>query len=222
MRKAITAVVAVLLIGSSAMAQINLQSQNWNFGLNNAINLSGGAGTAATIQGIGTLSVQDIGVNPDQNGDPTATASQGVGVALFQAGGVETFGKVPAGLTQSLTVAGVGLVTGIPFPAGQVQSVGDAGDATLQYEGVSVGGTQNLTKASGAGAEVEGLNLAAFGMGQVAVNTCVDGVQASVIIGGQFSELAGAAQSVGTVTTGMNATVQQYQAANTPPAPDEP
>lgn len=224
MVRAITlSAIVVLLVGSGAMAQINIQTQNWDFGLTNNIGLGGGAGNASTTQGIGTVIVQNIGINPDE-GDPpayTATAWQSVGVALFQTGGATTHGKVEAGLDQSLSVSGLGLISGTPFSAGQVQSIADGGGATLQYEGVQVEGTQKLEKGSGASAEVDGLNLTSFGMTQVGANTCVGGCQTSLILGGQYSALEGAAQGTGTVETGMNATVQQYQSANNPPAQTE-
>lgn len=222
MKKVIAAVVAVLVIGSSAIGQINLQFEYWDLGLNNTINLSGGPGTAGTTQGIGTLSVQDLGINPDMNGDPTATAGQGIGAALFQTGSTETGGGLIV-LDQDLNVKGIGItVNGTPLPAGQTQSIGDLAGPTLQYQGASVDGDQKLEKGVGSAANANGLNLAAFGMGQSAGNNCADGCQLSLILGGQFSEIDGAAQSKGTVVTGMTAIVQQFQSANNPPVPVQP
>jgi len=214
MKKVIAvAVVTVLLVGSSAIAQINLQGQNWGLGLTNDIVLSGGASEASTIQGIGTLGMQDIGINPDMNGDPTVSASQGIGAALFQTGSVYTGGAV-ATLEQDLTVQGWALGNNGP---GQVQSVGDLAGPAMEFQGVKVDGKNDIDKQRGSDANVDGLNLVAFGMGQEVGNNCADGCQLSLILGGQASSLDGTAQSVGGVLSTMTATVVQIQVANTPP-----
>jgi hypothetical protein len=223
MKKVITAsVVAVLLVASSAMAQIDLQYQYWNFGLSNDMDVAGGPGVAETIQSVGTLSVQNLGINPDVGGvDPTATASQGIGLILVQGGETET-GGAHVGLLQNLNIQGIGItVNGAVIPAGQAQQIGDLSGPTMQYEGVAVSGDQTLDKARGSDGESEGFNLAGFGMGQSAGNNCADGCQLSVILGAQFSELEGAAQATGTIVTSMTATVQQFQTANNV-APVEP
>lgn len=215
MVKVMTLSVAILVISSAAFAQIDLQYQGWNLGLTNSIALSNGAGTGSTIQGIGTLNVQDLGVNPNSQDVPTTTASQGIIAALFQDGNAETEGKGNISLEQTMGVTGLGItVNGTPLLAGQTQMIGDGGDSSLQYEGASVVGGQTLEKGSGAAANADGLNLVGFAMGQTGGNNCVDGCQLSVIIGGQFSELVGTAQGVGTITTGASATVQQFQTAN--------
>jgi hypothetical protein len=61
MKKALVgSVVAVLLVGTSAMAQINLQYQDWQLGLNNSMSASGGVTTVGSVQGLGTLSTQNL------------------------------------------------------------------------------------------------------------------------------------------------------------------
>jgi hypothetical protein len=211
MRKALAfAVVAVLVAGSTAVAQINLQGQDWNLGLTNLMNLTGGPSEAETIQGIGTLSMQNIGINPDQNGDPTASASEGIGAALFQTGEVET-GGATADLKQHLTLKGATLGQMGP---GQVQSVGDLAGPAQEFQAVAVNGDQTLTKGRGSEAEINGLNLVAFGMGQEEGNNCAEGCQLSLILGGQASSIEGGAQAVATVGTIMTATVTQVQMAN--------
>ena len=215
-------IVVVLLVSSGAMAQIDLQYQGWDFSLGNAISMDGGPGSADTTQGIGTISVQNLGINPTLEGEPTVGAAQGFGVALFQTGGVET-GGAEITLGQDVSAEGVGLtVNGTPFPAGQTQQIGDLAGPTTQYEGVLVEGSQDLEKKVGSNAGAEGLNIAAFGMGQTAGNNCAQGCQGSIIIGGSYSQLEGAAQSEGTVGTTMSAQVQQFQAANGEPAPVQP
>jgi hypothetical protein len=214
MKKVITvAVVAVLLVGSSAIAQINLQGQNWGLGLNTDITLSGGTADGSTIQGIGTLSMQNIGINPDQNGDPTVSASQGIGAALFQDGAVHTGGALTT-LNQDLLVQGWTLGNNGP---GQVQSVGDLAGPAMEFQGVKVDGLNDIDKGRGSEANADGLNLVAFGMGQEVKNNCADGSQLSLILGGQYSVLDGTAQAVGGVTSTMTALVVQVQVANTPP-----
>ena len=120
MCKGITAsVVALLVLGSSAMGQVNLQFHGWNLGVTNNINLSGGTSEGETTQGIGTLSVQDLGINPDEGGDPTAGAAQGIGAVLFQTGGATTGGG-SISVVQGLNVVGVGIeVNDQELPAGQ-------------------------------------------------------------------------------------------------------
>jgi hypothetical protein len=217
MKKALVfAVVAVLVAGSSAMAQINLQGQDWNLGLTNSMLLIGGPSEASTIQGIGTLSMQELGINPDENGEPTAEAEQGIGAALFQMGEVET-GGASAGLVQGLTVKGLSLGQMGP---GQVQSVGDLAGPVQEFQGVQVKGDQTLDKQRGSEAEINGLNLAAFGMGQEMENNCAEGSQLSLILGGQATCIEGGAQAVAHVATTMIAEVTQVQIANsTPTAP---
>jgi len=208
---AVSAVI-VLLVGSSAIAQIGLQYENWNLQLIDNMSLEGGQGTATTIQGIGDLSVQGLGINPDLNGDPAAAAGQGIGVALYQDGSIDTNGALVT-LDQNLQVLGASW--GVNGP-GQAQTVGDLSGPIAQYQGNSLIGSENLTKEAGSWASVNGLNVAAFGMGQVAANTCAEGGQLSLILGGQFSDLTATAQASGEVHTDMTATIQQYQTANNP------
>jgi len=211
MKKVIlAAVVAVLLVGSSAIGQIT-EGQNWNLGLTDSLTLLGGPSEAQTIQGIGTLNVQALGINPDMNGDPTVTAGEGIAAALFQTGEAETDGAA-VGLGQVLSLTG-------GTQNGQQQQIGDLAGPAKETQSVALLGTQNLTKGIGSNAEVEGLNLAGFGMGQVFENNCAEGGQLPLIIGGQFSEIEGAAQAVAVVATTMTASVVQVQSANAPPAP---
>jgi len=211
-------IVVVLLVSSGAVAQINVQTQNWGFGVTNNMNMDGGPGGATTTQGVGTISVQNIGINPDMGGTPTVNAAQGVGVALFQTGAVQT-GGAPIGLNQTAGVAGVGITIDDVDYNGQVQMVGDLAGPTVQFEGAQVTGGQTLTKSEGSNAAAQGVNIAGNAMGQTASNNCAQGCQGSIIIGGQSSTLEGAAQSEGTVVTGMTATVTQLQIANNEPAP---
>lgn len=208
MRKVIAAaVVAVLLVGSSAIGQIT-EGQNWNLGLTNALSLTGGPSTANTIQGIGTLNVQGLGINPDLNGDPSVTAAQGVAGALFQTG-TATTGGAAVGLSQILGITG-------GTQNGQQQLVGDLAGPCQEIQSVALTGSQGLTKGVGSNATAEGLNLAGFGMGQVMQNNCAQGGQLGLILGGQASSFQGAAQSVVVVATTMTASVVQVQSANTP------
>jgi hypothetical protein len=204
--------VVVFLVGSSAIAQIDLQYQNWDFKLTNSMDLSGGHGSATTIGGIGTLSLQSVGINPDENGDPTITAAQGVGVALFQQGSAGTNGA-PVTLNQDLRI--VGVTWGVNGP-GQAQSVGDLSGSVAQYQGSALTGGNDLTKGEGSIGNANGLNIGALGMGQSATNTCADGLQLSLILGGQYSELNGTAQASGEVHADMTGKVQQYQTVNNP------
>jgi hypothetical protein len=205
--------VIVLVVGSSAMGQIDLQYQNWNLQLLDSMSFSGAQVDSSTIQGIGTLSVHSIGINPDlTTGDPTATAGQGIVAALFQDGSISTGGALVT-LGQDLHVLGASWGANGP---GQAQTVGDLNGPVGQYQGVRVIGSEDMGKATGSRAGVDGLNIVAFGMGQAAANTCADGLQLSLVLGGQFSELTGAAQASGELHTDMTATIQQYQTANNP------
>jgi hypothetical protein len=214
MKKVIAfAVVAVLVAGSSAIAQINLQGQNWNLGLTNVITLSGTSPIdAGTIQGVGTLSIQSMGINPDKNGNPLVSAQQGIGAALFQTGKGHTDGALLT-IDQGLTITGNTLNGNGP---GQVQSVGNNGGAAMEFQGVDMDAHNTLDKKSGTNANADALNIVAFGMGQAVSNNCADGSQLSLTLGGQASYLNGTAQSIGHVATAMYADVVQIQSANAP------
>ncbi len=207
--------IMILAAGSVASGQIDVQWQNWNLGLTNNIVQSGGTGNASTIQGLGTLNIQTVGINPDDNGDPLANATQGIGAILFQTGSTNTQGA-KASLVQLAGVQGVSTVevAGQLLPAGQYQKVGDLAGATLQHQGALATGGQTLTKEGGSAADVEGLNIVGFAMGQSGTNTCADGLQVSVILGGSFSELHGTPQALGTIATTAVAQVEQLQVAN--------
>jgi hypothetical protein len=208
MKKVIAvAVVTVLVVGSSAIGQIQ-QGENWNLGLTNNMNLSGGPITALTIQGVGTLDGQALGIDPDQNGDPGIVAAEGIASALFQVGAINTGGATTT-LVQGLNITGGTL-------NGQTQLVGDLSGPAAEQQSVNLLGTQNITKGIGSNATVDGLNLAGFGMGQMFENNCAQGGQLSLILGGQFSSIDGAAQSVAIVGTTMSAQIVQAQSANTP------
>jgi hypothetical protein len=77
-----------------------------------------------------------------------------------------------------------------------------------------VNGEQEMSKQRGSDGKVNGVQLAAFGMGQQAANNCAVGCQGSLILGGQASCIDGTAQGVATVATGMVAIVVQAQVAN--------
>jgi len=206
--------IAVLLISSGAFAQIDLQYQNWNFATDNSIELHGGPANASSTQGVGNLSVQNLGINPDGDGNPTATASQGFAIVLFDTKSAET-GGAHIGAETDQHVVGLGItVNSVALPAGQTQQVGDLAGPTMQYEGVEVGSHQKVDKGVGSSAQAEALNLVGFGMGQTAGNNCAVGCQASIILGGQGSEIEGAPQSIGEVEANMTTQVWQFQAAN--------
>jgi hypothetical protein len=214
MKKVIAfAVVAVLVVGSSAIAQINLQGQDWNLGLTNNLMVIGGPSDASTIQGIGALNVQTMGINPDGNGGFAAESSQGIGAALFQTGETET-GGAKVSLDQGLTILGFKDTAG--NGPGQIQQLGDLAGPAREYQGVRLDGHNTLDKAVGSAGEASGLNIAAFGMAQEVENNCADGGQLSLILGGQASSLEGQAQAIGHVATTMWAQVTQIQVANTP------
>jgi hypothetical protein len=202
------AVVAVLWIGSSAIGQIQ-QGENWNLGLTSDLRLLGGDSSASNIQGIGTLNVQAVGINPDLGGDPTVTGVEGIGAALFQDSSAHTLGAT-VDVEQSLGITG-------GIKNGQQQFVGDMAGPVVEQQSAELKGAQNLAKGIGSSAEAEGLNLGAFGMGQAFENNCAEGGQLSLILGGQYSEFEGAAQSVVQIATTMTASVVQVQSANTPP-----
>jgi hypothetical protein len=209
MKRAIAAsIVAVLLVGSSAMAQIDLQYQTWDVGLSNTVTLNtGGVISASTTQGIGTLSGQTLTSG-------IATASQGVGVALFQDGSASTKGAAIS-LTQNAKVESVGLSSPHLVDPGQTQKVAVGGGAILQSQGVQVNGDQTLKKTgTDTAANADGLNLVAFGMGETAANNANDASQGVIILGGSYSEMTGKADSKGTVETTMSATVVQLQQAH--------
>jgi hypothetical protein len=212
-------VVIALLVGSSAIAQIDLQYGFWNFNVTNSMDAGSGQGSLYTVQGIGTANYQTVGINPDTNGDPTSPAQQGFGLAIFQEGNVGTNGA-PVGLDQGLHIQGLGqnlslgLGQSLTNPPGQAQSVGYLNDPVVQYQGTSMVGYEDLTKEAGSKGNVDGLSVGGVIMGHGAGNTCANGVQLSVVLGGQYSELSGAAQSTGEIHTDMTGTVQQYQQAN--------
>jgi hypothetical protein len=140
MKKALVgSVVAVLLVGTSAMAQIDVQFQTWDFAIGDNISLSGGGPIGAnTIQGIGNLSKQDLTSG-------VATAQQCIGTALFQSGEANSQGS-DIGLIQNLTVAGLGMTAPFSIVPGQVQSVAVGGGALTESQGVGVAGDQTIQK----------------------------------------------------------------------------
>jgi len=219
MKKVIAAsIVGVLLIGSSAVAQIDVQYQTWNLALSDSVSLSGdGLISASTIQGVGTVAAQDLTSG-------VATASQGIGGAVFESGTVTTDGSATS-LTQSMTVAAAGLTATLTVPystvPGQEQKVEVGGGELYQSEGVAIGSgspvvaEQTLSKTEAdTGATAEGLTLVAFGMGQTAANNANDATQWTVMLGGSYSTMEAEADSLGTVTTNMDASVIQLQQAH--------
>jgi hypothetical protein len=206
----VVSAIIVLLVGSSAIAQI-AQSQVWDLSLANSMSLGGGVGSATASHWIGLFSPQSAGINPDPNGNPTVTADQGVAAGLYQEGSVDTNGAAVS-LGQDLSIGSIPL--SLLNQAGQVQEVGDLADPIVQYEGTEMEGTQDLEKGTGSIGTVSGLNLAGLGMGQAAVNTCGQGLQLSVMLGGQSSTLTGGAQGTGEVHMEMNGAVAQIQEIN--------
>jgi hypothetical protein len=208
MKKALVgSVVAVLLVGTSAMAQIDVQFQTWDFAIGDNISLSGGGPIGAnTIQGIGNLSKQDLTSG-------VATAQQCIGTALFQSGEANSQGS-DIGLIQNLTVAGLGMTAPFSIVPGQVQSVAVGGGALTESQGVGVAGDQTIQKTGDTAADAEALTLVAFGMDQGAGNSCNMASECALVIGGSFSSIDGKCDSLGTVMTTMGATVIQLQQAH--------
>jgi len=203
-------VVIVLLVGSSAIGQIT-QSKLWNLSLTNDMTAGGGVSNDTASHWVSLWSSQSAGINPDPNGDPTVTADQGVIGGLYQEGTVNTNGAT-ATLGQSLTLDGIPL--SLMNPAGQTQTVGDLNGPIEQYEGTTLAGSQDLEKGQGSTATVSALNAGGLGMGQVAVNTCGEGTQMSLIAGGQSSTVNGGAQGTAEVHMEMSGEVEQIQLIN--------
>jgi hypothetical protein len=218
MVKVITSsVVAVLLIGSSALAATGDigQGQMWNFGLINDADHTAGTGIGGTIQGIGTLSGQ---------GDATTSgtlALEGIAVGLFQVGGYASAGA-PMTVDQNVSAKGIGLYTTDPVTQVQTYTDGPGQEQTVevgvgqidQFQGVAVEGTNTLTKEAGGPGVAAGVNAAGFAMGQLGVNASGGGAQASLIAGAQGSGIAGNAAAAGSVGANMTGIVVQKSTMN--------
>ncbi len=82
MVKVITVLVVALAFVSGAAAQTLTQGQNWSIGLNNQVDMSGAAGSASSIQGLTTLTGQDL------TSSLGATGTQSFSSALTQIGSI--------------------------------------------------------------------------------------------------------------------------------------
>lgn len=203
-------VCAVLLISTTAFAQVGPQTGIWNIGLTSNANLSGGTGNANTSQGLGTLNIQG-------NSDGEGTQGwQGFGALVGQTATVTTVGA-PVSVTQDVTIAGDALIIGIgSVPLGQTQTIGDYSGPATQYEGVSIGATQALVKDAGGTGTATGGNGVGFVMAQVGGNTGGNTLgQGSLVAGAQQGTINGLTPaSAGSITNGITYIVIQDQATN--------
>ncbi len=59
-RVSVLSMIVLLSIGSGAMAQIDLQFQNWDLGLNTQVDLSNGTSAATMAQGLQAAEIQNL------------------------------------------------------------------------------------------------------------------------------------------------------------------
>ena len=205
MKKAIAASVIVLMVGSGALAaigDIGQQAQTWDLGIGAGLILNaGGQATATNIQGIGLLSGQQVTTADG------AAASQLLGAALFQTSSVANQGaQVTANQTIDVGALALTAANGTIFGPGQEQIMPAYVGTAVQFEGLQVGATQDLTKDAGGLGNAEGTNLVGVGILQSGSNISVDMGEGALIIGGQHSDLTGITPgSGGSVHTGIAA-----------------
>jgi hypothetical protein len=202
-------VVAVLLVASTASAQIGTlyQSENVINGLGSTVALSGAPGTGGSLGVVANFAGQTASTTL-----PTS-ASQGIGLLGVQASFVQNDGSAVISVGQTLGIQGAAAGSNGP---GQVQliaaDVGATAGGEQQFQGIALTGTQTITKA-GDGTAV-GLNAGGTILGQEVANASTTADQGILIIGGQLSGASGDAASLATITTSMTATVLQYQSGN--------
>ena len=185
------AVAAVLLVGSSAMADV-LHFQDFGTTMLNGVQLMNGQQTAdstnwATIQN-GQNSVGSCGVFASEN--QTAFFSQ-VGQACGSCALVD--------LDQS--VLGMGT---------QQQTIGDGVGSKLQAENLTLNGQQLVSKADGQG-NVSGEQILSLAQDQGANNSSGPMNQSSVVFGAQVTNVSGAPGATGAAGSSLLVTTTQEQ-----------
>ena len=208
MVKAIAASIVIVGLVSSVTFGDIVNEQTWiltagDIGAPNTIALSGAAGGASLLTGIGTLETQT-----GSNATDGTTASQGFGTGLLQNGQATNFGASTIGIAQAATSAGANL--GAIGATGQVQDIG--GGLLTQAEGVSLLAAQGLSKTGGAGM-ANASNGLGLGMGQSAADATLGATfgQTSVIVGVQTSQIGGGNGATVATTSSMTGSVVQAQ-----------
>ncbi len=209
MVKVIAYSVVVLLIASTASAQLGTlnQSENVINTLTSNVNLSGAPGTGGALNVTANFAGQTASTTY-----PTA-ASQGIGLIGVQGSFVQNDGSAVISIGQTLGIKGATAGTMGP---GQVQAVnadnGAIAGGEQQFQGICVDGTQTISK--GGDGTVIGLNAGGALLGQEVSNASTISDQGILIIGGQLAGVTGEAASNAIITTGMSTTVLQYQSGN--------
>jgi len=204
-------VVALLLVASTASAQLGTlsQSQNTINSLTSTVTLAGAPGIGGNLGVVANFAGQTATTT-----FPTA-ASQGIGLLGVQASYLQNNGSAAISVGQALGIQGAGTTNPAMGP-GQVQAVnadnGAIAGSEQQFQGVTVTGTQALSK--GGNGTALALNAGGALLGQEVSNASTIADQGILIIGGQLSGITGEAASSGTVVAGMSSTVLQYQSGN--------
>lgn len=200
--------IVVCLVGSTALGGL-LNEETWVLGLGdavmpNSLALSGAPGTATQITGIGALNIQTS--SSAQDG---LLAGQGFGAALLQGATATNLGAADIRVEQAGATAGV-LANG---KVGQAQEIQEGTDGLLtQSEGATLLGAQAIDKTGGAGSATAG-NGGGVIMGQFGASAAQGATvgQGSVMIGAQYSTVAGAPGSAASTYASMTGTVLQAQ-----------
>jgi hypothetical protein len=188
-----SSIVVALVVASSSFATL-VQDQISQIGLGNAIDLLHGDQAASSLQNLVVSNSQGT------TGTCSSSVEQNLLSSLGQsANAVGSCALV--GVIQDLDIAGV-----------QSQEVGDGCDPKAQVQSLGLGASQTLAKSDGAGSG-DALHTIVLNAGQTANNAAGSLTESQTILGMQTSTINGAAGATGVVSSVMNVTTAQTQAA---------
>jgi len=206
----LTSVAVALLLGTAALGgigDINLIGQQWQLGLNSTTEVDSGIGEAHNMSFLGATSAQSTSTAEG------TSAGQGFCGISIQAADVKTAGA-KASVEQDFTADAIEAEVGGTDVLGQTQIIGAHAGPALQFQGASIGAEQTVEKEQGGPSEAGGLNGFVWCMSQEGENTCADMDQSSVVVGAQFSDVAGTCAATADVNTTATAVIGQAQVVN--------
>lgn len=188
-----TSMVFVLLAGSGALADLD-QIQNTGIGLTNMLTLLNGDQFAGSMQ---NLVVDNAQCGTGMCG---ALAEEHLFASIGQSGDADGYCGV-VDVIQAVGVAGL-----------QTQFVGDGVAPKFQGQTLDVQAAQGLVKSEGFGA-ANGLHTIVVNEGQTANNAAGIMNESATVMGMQTSTIVGQPGATGVVSSSMDVTTTQVQAA---------
>ncbi len=189
----VSSIVVVLVVASSSFAGL-VQDQITQIGLTNGIDLLHGSQNASSLQNL-VVNNQQAGSGIHESGTQQSLFS-----ALGQVG--NTWGNCAlVGLNQELDIAGL-----------QSQEIGQGVEPKAQLQHLGLGAVQTLAKADGEGG-ADALHTIVVTGGQNSANAAGNLNQAQTLMCMQTSNLSGAPGATGLVSSVMQVTGNQTQAA---------